>query len=240
MDHGAPIVEEFLGIPWLSFNASNVLMVVVSCIIVFIVAVLATRNLKMKPTGVQNFVEWIVDFVKKIINDSMDWRTGKLFLPLALTLITFIFVSNVLGVIAIGAYDGNTWWKSPTADAGVSLTLAGFVIIMTNYYGVKMRGGRKYAKSFVQPVSFILPFKLIEEFTNTMTLGFRLYGNIFAGEILLGLIAQMAFISLPFAFIGSLIPMVLWQGFSLFIGAIQAFIFTTLSMVYMSHKVEEK
>ncbi|MBM7543048.1 MULTISPECIES: F0F1 ATP synthase subunit A [Amphibacillus] len=238
MDHGAPIIENLFGIPWLSIDLSSAMMMVVSCLIVFILAVLATRNLKMKPTGIQNFMEWVVDFVKKIINDSMDWRTGKVFLPLALTLITFIFISNILGVIVIGVYDGDIWWKSPTADAGVTLTLAGFMIIMTNFYGVKMRGTKKYAKSFVKPVFFILPFKLIEEFTNTMTLGFRLYGNIFAGEILLGLIAEMAFVTLPIAFIGALIPMILWQGFSLFIGAIQAFIFTTLSMVYMSHKVE--
>ncbi|MBU5594866.1 F0F1 ATP synthase subunit A [Amphibacillus sp. MSJ-3] len=240
MEHGAPIVEEFLGIPWLSFNASNVLMVIVSCVIVFVFAVLATRNLKMKPTGLQNFMEWLVDFVKGIINDPMDWRTGKLFLPFALTLITFIFVSNTLGVMMIGIYGGDTWWKSPTADAGVALTLAGFVIIMTNYYGAKLRGSKKYAKSFAQPVGFILPFNLVEEFTNTMTLGFRLFGNIFAGEILLGLIAQMALMSGAFVFIASLVPMILWQGFSLFIGAIQAFIFTTLSMVYMSHKVNEE
>ncbi len=79
----------------------------------------------------------------------------------------------------------------------------------------------------------MLPFKIIEEFTNTMTLGFRLYGNIFAGEVLLSLLASMASVTL----VGAIIPMILWQGFSLFVGAIQAFIFTTLSMVYMSHKV---
>ncbi|WP_067841079.1 F0F1 ATP synthase subunit A [Amphibacillus sediminis] len=239
MDHGAPIVENVFGIPWLSFNASTVMMVIISCVVTFLVAFLATRNLQRKPTGVQNFMEWVVDFVKRIINDSMDWRIGKAFLPLALTLITFIFISNILGVIVIGVYEGNTWWKSPTADAGVTLTLAGFVIILTNFYGVKMRSAKKYAKNFVKPAFFILPFKLIEEFTNTMTLGFRLYGNIFAGEILLGLLANLAFVHVPIAFIGALIPMVLWQGFSLFIGGIQAFIFTTLSMVYMSHKVQE-
>ncbi len=83
---------------------------------------------------------------------------------------------------------------------------------------------------------FLLPFKIIEEFTNTLTLGLRLFGNIFAGEILLSLITKMAMIAIP-AFAFSIIPMLAWQGFSLFIGAIQAFIFTMLTMVYMSHKV---
>ncbi|GEM02403.1 F-type H+-transporting ATPase subunit a [Halolactibacillus halophilus] len=233
MEHGAPIVENIFGIPWLSVNLSTVLMMVVSSTITFFVAFFLTRNLKMKPTGKQNFIEFIVDFVKGIINDSMDWRTGKKFLPLALTLITFIFISNILGVIVTGIFNGIVWWKSPTADAGVTLTLAAFIIILTNYYGLKMRGTKNYAKGFVSPVSFMLPFKIIEEFTNTMTLGFRLYGNIFAGEVLLSLLASLASVTL----IGAIIPMILWQGFSLFVGAIQAFIFTTLSMVYMSHKV---
>jgi len=233
MEHGAPIVENIFGIPWLSVNLSTVLMMVVSCTITFFVAFFLTRNLTMKPTGKQNFMEFIVDFVKGIINDSMDWRIGKKFLPLALTLITFIFISNILGIIVTGIFNGDVWWKSPTADAGVTLTLAAFIIILTNYYGIKMRGVKKYAKSFTSPVSFMLPFKIIEEFTNTMTLGFRLYGNIFAGEVLLSLLASMASMTL----VGSIIPMIMWQGFSLFVGAIQAFIFTTLSMVYMSHKV---
>ncbi|MGM0523490.1 MAG: F0F1 ATP synthase subunit A [Bacillota bacterium] len=233
MDHGAPIIENIFGIPWLSVNLSTVLMMVISSAVTFFVAFFLTRNLKMKPTGKQNFIEFIVDFVKGIINDSMDWRTGKKFLPLALTLITFIFISNILGIIVTGIFNGDVWWKSPTADAGVTLTLAAFIIILTNYYGIKIRGVKKYAKGFVSPVSFMLPFKIIEEFTNTMTLGFRLYGNIFAGEVLLSLLASMASMTL----IGAIIPMMLWQGFSLFVGAIQAFIFTTLSMVYMSHKV---
>lgn len=80
--------------------------------------------------------------------------------------------------------------------------------------------------------------KLIEEFTNLLTLALRLYGNIYAGEVLLTLIANMmnnlGWFSLPLA-----IPLeMVWIAFSLFIGSIQAFVFVTLSMVYMSHKIE--
>lgn len=58
----------------------------------------------MKPTGFQNFMEWVVDFVKGIIGDTMDWKTGKVFLPLGLTLLVFIFISNILGVITMGVW----------------------------------------------------------------------------------------------------------------------------------------
>lgn len=89
--------------------------------------------------------------------------------------------------------------------------------------------------------------KLIEEFANTLTLGLRLYGNIFAGEILLGLLAGLAtnFYTQNIALgivgtLGAIVPMIVWQAFSLFVGTIQAFIFTMLTMVYISHKVSDE
>lgn len=70
MNHEAPI-REFMG---LYFNLSNVLMITIASLIVFIIAVLGSRNLAMKPSGMQNFMEWIMDFVKNMINSSMDWK----------------------------------------------------------------------------------------------------------------------------------------------------------------------
>ncbi len=92
-----------------------------------------------------------------------------------------------------------------------------------------------------------MPLKIIEEFANTLTLGLRLYGNIFAGEILLGLLAGLAtnFYTQNIALgivgtLGAIVPMIVWQAFSLFVGTIQAFIFTMLTMVYISHKVSDE
>ncbi len=236
MDHEAPIVEDVFGIPWLDFNLSNVVMMAVASLIVFILCVLGVRKLQMKPTGAQNFMEWALDFVKGIINGAMDWKTGKIFLPLALTLITYIFVSNLLGVITMATFGHELWWKSPTSDPGITLTLSTMVILLTHFYGIKMRGAKEYGKDFLKPFPAFLPIKLVEEFANTMTLGLRLFGNIYAGEVLLGLLAGLTSSSV-LGFFGGAIPMLAWQGFSIFIGGIQAFIFTTLAMVYMSHKV---
>ncbi|WP_156290875.1 F0F1 ATP synthase subunit A [Oceanobacillus salinisoli] len=236
MDHGAPIVEDVLGISWLDFNLSNVLMIVVSSLIVFLFCLWASRNLQMKPTGWQNFMEWLVEFVKGIVNDTMDWKTGKVFLPLGLTLILYIFLSNMLGVITNGVVGHDLWWKSPTADATLTLTLSAMVIILTHYYGVKVQGTKEYLKGYVRPVPLMLPFKIIEEFTNTLTLGLRLFGNIYAGEVLLTLLVGLAASGI-LGFMGAAVPMVIWQAFSTFIGAIQAYVFVMLTMVYMSHKV---
>ncbi|WP_102348240.1 F0F1 ATP synthase subunit A [Bacillus sp. Marseille-P3661] len=234
MEHGAPIVE-FLG---LTFNLSNVLMVTVASAIVFLIAVLCTRSLQLRPTGAQNFLEWVMDFVKGIIGNTMDWQTGGRFLSLGMTLLMYIFVSNMLGLpfaIVVGE-EHHLWWKSPTADPTITMTLAVMIVGLTHYYGVKMNGVKTYTKGFFEPMSFMFPLKIIEEFANTLTLGLRLYGNIFAGEILLGLLAGLATSGIAGA-LGAAIPMMVWQAFSIFVGAIQAFIFTMLTMVYMAHKV---
>ncbi|GAA0436340.1 F0F1 ATP synthase subunit A [Lentibacillus halophilus] len=236
MDHEAPIAHDVLDIPWLDFNLSVVVMTAISTLIVFVLCVLATRKLQMKPSGAQNFMEWVVDFVKGMISDTMDWKTGRVFLPLGLTLITYILVSNILGVITLITFGNELWWKSPTADPGLTLTLSTMVIVLTHYYGIKVRGGKEYGKDFFRPHWVFFPINIIEEFSNTLTLGLRLFGNIYAGEVLLGLLAGLTSTTV-WGFLGGAIPMLAWQGFSLFIGTIQAFIFTILTLVYMSHKV---
>jgi F-type H+-transporting ATPase subunit a len=242
LNHEAPI-KEFLG---LNFNMANVMMITIASLIVFIIAVASTRRLALKPTGMQNFIEWVMDFVKGLINSTMDWNTGGRFLILGMTLIMYIFVSNMLGLPFSVVVGHELWWKSPTADPTITLTLAVMVVGLSHYYGVKMLGAKGYLKSYFQPMSFMFPLKIIEEFSNTLTLGLRLYGNIYAGEILLSLLAGLAtngYVNgIGSGILGSAmaaVPMLAWQGFSIFVGTIQAFIFTMLTMVFLSHKVSQ-
>lgn len=232
MHHEAPVVE-FLG---LYFNLANVLMITVASVIVFMIAVISTRKLAMKPTGMQNFFEWVMDFVKGIINSTMDWKDGGRFHILGITIILYIFVSNMLGLPFNIVINDQLWWKSPTADPIITMTLSVMVVSLSHFYGVKLKGTKGYAKGFFSPMGFLFPLKIIEEFANTLTLGLRLYGNIYAGELLLSLLAG----GLATGVVGTIaaIPLTLvWQAFSIFVGTIQAYIFTMLTMVYMSHKV---
>ncbi|GLB59058.1 F0F1 ATP synthase subunit A [Cytobacillus sp. NCCP-133] len=233
MHHEAPIVD-FLG---LNFNLSNVLMITVASAVVFIIALLSTRRMAMKPAGMQNFFEWIMDFVKNIINSTMDWKTGGRFHILGLTLIMYIFISNMLGLPFAIVYDHTLWWKSPTADPVITLTLAAMVVGLSHYYGVKLKGVGEYGKDFFRPMPFLFPLKIIEEFANTLTLGLRLYGNIYAGEILLTLLVGGLAHAGVGGMLAAILPTIVWQGFSIFVGSIQAFIFCMLTMVYMAHKV---
>jgi F-type H+-transporting ATPase subunit a len=232
LHHEAPIVT-FLG---LQFNLANILMITIASAIVFLLAVLSTRRLAMKPTGMQNFMEWVMDFVKNIINSTMDWKDGGRFHILGITIILYIFVANMLGLPFSIVVDGVLWWKSPTADPAVTLTLATLIVGLSHYYGVKMKGAGAYGREFFKPFWFMFPIKIIEEFANTLTLGLRLYGNIYAGEILLSLLAAGLATGVG-GTIAAALPMLVWQGFSVFVGAIQSFIFCMLTMVYLAHKV---
>lgn len=194
----------------------------------------------MKPTGKQNAFEWLIDFSRGIVTDNLPRKELSNFHLLAFTLFMFVFVANNLGLVTkIVLPSDTTVWKSPTADPFVTLTLAFMMILLTHFYGVKRFGFKGYVvNSYLKPVGFMLPMKIMEEFTNILTLALRLYGNIYAGEVLLTLIANMmtnlGWFSLPLA-----IPLeMVWIAFSMFIGSIQAFVFATLSMVYMSHKIE--
>lgn len=242
MEHGNPISTfDLFGLP-VTFNLSTVMMIIISSLVVFLVTFFMTRNLSVRPTGKsQVLMEVLMNFVKGIISGNMAWKQGGRFHFLALTLILYIFVANMLGLpfaFIAPDEDHTLWWKSPTADPSVTLTLASLMIVLTHYYGIKMRGTKAYLKSYAQPVWFMAPFKFIEEFTYNLTLGLRLYGNIYAGEILLSLLI-MVMASGAIGFVGGFIPLMIWQGFSIYIGVIQAFIFVMLSMVYLSHKVSD-
>lgn len=216
------------------------MMVLLTCLIVFFTVYFCTRNLSLKPKGKQNAIEWVIDFVRGIITDNMPSKEVNNFHLLAFTLFLFILVANILGLVTKIVLPGEvSVWKSPTADPFVTLTLAAIVIILTNFFSTARFGLKGYfVNSYLKPVAFLVPIKLLEEFTNVITLGLRLYGNIYAGEVLLTLIANivnnLGWFALPLA-----IPLeMIWIGFSLFIGAIQAYVFVTLSMVFMSHKLE--
>ncbi|MBB6669954.1 F0F1 ATP synthase subunit A [Cohnella nanjingensis] len=241
MEHLAPIVV--LG--GQKFDLAAIFMIVLTSIIVFILARLSIRNLSVdNPGKLQNFMEWVVEFVSNIIGMATDFKRGKVYLSLGLTLIMYIFIGNMLGLpfsIITEAHGHATflgmdlfmngheeahfaWWKSPTADAAMTMALALTVIVLSHIQGVR-HNRKHYLKHYFQPWAFFLPINLIETIAKPLTLGLRLFGNIYAGEVMIGVILGMGWVGIP--------ALLVWQGFSIFVGAIQAFVFTMLTMVYI-------
>lgn len=216
------------------------MMILLTCAIIFLLVFSCSRNLKLKPTGKQNFLEMIIDFVRGIVSSNLSSKNVNDYHLLAFVAFLFVLVSNILGLVTkITDSTDISHWKSPTADPLVTMTLAFIMIILTHIYSVRQFGVKEYfVHNFLKPAAFLAPSKFVEEFTNILTLGLRLYGNIFAGEVLLSLIAELAKSKGIFTFVLALPLEMIWQGFSIFIGAIQAYVFVTLSMVYLAHKIE--
>jgi F0F1-type ATP synthase, subunit a len=245
MDHIFPIVH----VAGIRFDLATLTMIILTSIIVFVLAKLAVRNLSVtNPTKLQNFLEWVIEFVQNIIGTSMDLKKGRPYLMLGITLIMYIFVGDMLGLpigIVTEAHHGASifgmtldlggeeeahiaWWKSPTADIGVTGALTIIVILLTHIEGLRLNT-KHYLKHYIEPHWGFLPLALIKEVSKPLSLALRLYGNIFAGEVMIGVILQLGIWGTP--------ALVVWQGFSVFIGAIQAFVFCMLTMVYMSQAI---
>ncbi|GBG96675.1 F0F1 ATP synthase subunit A [Lactococcus termiticola] len=220
------------------FDGTITVMTALTVVIVFGLVFWASRKMQLKPTGKQNVLEWVVDFVAGINKDNLGSREASRFTLMSFTLFSFLLIANTIGLVTKidGAHDV-AFWKSPTANPTIDLTLAVLIIVLANTLGVQKFGFVGYLKNaFWKAPKAMLPMNILEEFTNTLSLGLRLYGNIFAGEVMLGLIAQMlhpSWFMLPVTWILG----VVWIGFSFFISALQAYVFVLLSNLYISHKI---
>lgn len=233
-----PIVFELFGI---GFSFSIVLSTIITFLCVIMFAYFMTRKLSIRPTHHgQTVMELLVNFIKGVVTSNVEWKTaGKPLTIFSTTLFLFIVFSNLLDLPFFVEAEGYSFWNAPTANAVVCLVLSLMVILLSHYLSIQRFGVKRYFKqNYLQPVSFLLPIKVLEEFTNTLTLALRLYGNIYAGEVLIALLAQMSLA----AGLGTILPTVvltmIWQGFSIMVSFIQAYVFVTLSMVYIGHKIE--
>ncbi|EFR39934.1 MULTISPECIES: F0F1 ATP synthase subunit A [Selenomonas] len=215
-------VRETVQFAGLTFNWETLEMTWITMAIVLLIAFLATRSLKLVPSGWQNVVEMVVTALAEQ-SDTMLGKRGQFLSPFIVTLFLFLLVSNWVGLVPTMA--------SPTNDLNTTLGLALLVICMVHVLGVYMKGGH-YIAHFFQPTPVFVIINAIEEVAKPITLAFRLFGNILAGEILIIVLLKLMPIWMP-------VPSVLWLAFSIFIGGVQAVIFTMLSMAYLANAVKE-
>ena len=193
----------------------------------------------MKPTKGQNFLEWLIDFTNGILKGSIPAGDVGKFGLWGFTLFLFLFLSNEIGLfIQVATRSGATIMRSPTSDPIATLTFSLMTMMIAQFAGVWKLGYKAHFANYMKPFVFWLPISIFEEFRNFLTLGLRIFGVIFSGEMLLGVIWNLAVSHGIVTMIIALPIEMAWQGFSAFLGAIQAFVFVTLSSVYISQKLE--
>jgi len=174
----------------------------------------ATRSLALSPSRYQAVLELVVEAIEGQIRSTMR-VAPKPYVPLVGTLFLFILVANWSSLVP-GV-------EPPTAHIETDAALGLIVFAAIIYFGVRARGLGGYLKTFAEPSIVMIPLNLVETFTRTFALIVRLFGNVMSGVFIIGIILSLA---------GLLVPIPL-MALELLIGAIQAYIFTVLAMVFI-------
>jgi F-type H+-transporting ATPase subunit a len=198
--------------------------------IIFLLSFLGNRDLKSTPDGLQNFTELVTEFIRDLAKTQVGEHDYLNWVPFLGTIFLFIFVSNWSGALLpwrlIELPNGEL--AAPTNDINTTVALALLTSISYFYAGISKKG-LGYFKRYVQPAAFLLPINILEDFTKPLSLSFRLFGNILADELVVGVLVALVPLIIP-------IPIML---LGVFTSAIQALVFATLAGAYIGEAVEE-
>lgn len=197
--------------------------------VLVIASVAATQNIQRVPSGIQNFMEYALEFIRDLAKSQLGEKDYRPWVPFIGTLFLFIFVSNWGGALVpwklIELPSGEL--AAPTNDINTTVALALLTSLAYFYAGLSKKG-LGYFKGYVEPIPVLLPIKVLEDFTKPLSLSFRLFGNIVADELVVGVFVLLVplFVPLPLMALG------------LFTSAIQALIFATLAGAYIHEAIE--
>lgn len=216
-----PLVVTSFDLFGITINLTESIIVQWIVILVLLAVILIlTHNMKVIPeTRRQAAAEWIVTFFSKTVDDTMGTKYYR-YKPYIATLFCFIMISCLMSLFGL---------RSPAADISVTGTWAVITFMMTQFNRAKTGKVKGYLKNFVDPLPFMLPFNIIGELANPVSMALRLFGNLVAGMVIGGLIYWA---------LGSfaiLIPAVASLYFDIFSAVIQSYIFIMLTMSYISN-----
>jgi len=204
------------------------------------------------PTGVQNFVEMIVEFINTSVRGSFTAK-NDLVAPLALTIFVWVFLMNLMDLVPVdfaphlaGALGVHYLKIVPTTDPNATFGMALSVFFLTIFYSIKIKGAKGFAGELtLHPFGkWAMPINLFLEgvtlIAKPISLALRLFGNMYAGEMIFILIAIMYSAGMTLGLFGGVLQLG-WAIFHILIITLQAFIFMTLTIVYMdmAYQVEE-
>ncbi len=206
----------------LVFNATTITMSLVVGGLLILFGWAATRQKSMIPNPFQVVAEIFVESFWNLTKDALDEDMAKTYFPLICALFMFLLLCNWIGIVP--------WMNEPTKDLNTTLGLGIMGFFIAHYAGIRAKGFGAYAKEYFQPVFFMMPLNVIGELAKVISISFRLYGNIMGGSIIILVVSHLVY--------GLLIPPFLYAFFGLFVGTVQAFVFTMLTLVYISVQVK--
>jgi len=214
------------------YITETVCWAVIVAVGMIVFAILATRNLKQYPKGLQAVAELIVEFVYNFVKNTMG-KHNIGFAPYIGTLFFFLLLCNALGLIG---------QRAATADMNFTFAMGILVFFLIQYNSVKSKGILGYFKEFAEPYPFMIPIKIIEEVVFPVSLSFRIFGNILAGYIIVELYLNMmenlsARAHLPIPLLQAVTPLPVNAFFDVFEPFLQAFVFSILTMSFIAKAI---
>lgn len=221
-----------------SFPITNTFfMMLVIMAFLLVVGTLIARTATLIPSRKQSAFETIVEFLLGIVEGSAGKRLGRQLFPLIGGLFIFILFSNYLGLLpgvgSVGIGHGHEiipFLRPPTSDLNMTLAMSIISYFVFQFAGIKAHGFVGRIKHMANP-PMLFPLELISESARVVSLSFRLFGNVFAGEVLLTIMYAIANVA-KFTLIGLLVPVV-FLYLEVLIGFIQSLVFALLTMVYV-------
>jgi F-type H+-transporting ATPase subunit a len=237
MEHGIHVVlkAEQLGVLWGIPVTNSLVMTWVVMVILFVFVFFVNRSIRLVPGSTQTILEWGVEGAMGYMAETLeDAKLAKQFFPLLATMFFFILVGNELeffpGVGSIGFFRPEGFaplLRAPATDLNTTLALTVIAVLVIEISGIIAVGFWRYTGKFISfssPLKFIVGIiELISEMARLVTFSFRLFGNIFAGEVLIAIVAFFVPYVLPAPF----------MLFEMFVGFVQAVIFALLTLFFI-------
>lgn len=200
--------------------AESVVVTWIIMALLVIGSIILTRNFKVdhiskRQAAVEAAVTWLQNFVADMVGEE-----GIQYVPYLVTVLLYIGVANIIGMFG---------FKSPTKDLNVTAALSIMSIVLIEAAGIRKKGGKKWLKSFAEPVAIIAPINVLEIFIRPLSLCMRLFGNVLGAFVIMKLIECLVPIGLPLVFS---------MYFDIFDGLIQAYVFVFLTSLFIKEAVE--
>ena len=186
-----------------------------------VVCWLLTRNLQMEPGPVQTAVEGVVSAIHNAIVDVLP-QHGALVFPFVATLWIYLVVANLVGLVP--------GLVTPTSDLGTTSALAMLVFLSVHWFGIRSRGLGHYWEHYLRPSPILLPFHVISEFTRTIALAIRLFGNMMSMDMAAMLVLMVVGLLAP-------VPLLMLHVVE---ALVQAYLFGMLSLIYVAGAIQSQ
>ncbi len=206
----------------LTFNLEVILMTWIVIAVLLIFGVMMTRQRGVLPHSMQVLGELFVGQFYQLTEDAVGKEYVEKYAPLICSVFMFVVFSNLLGIFP--------HLEEPTKDLNTPLSLGIMGFVIAHYAGIRSKGFKAYAKEYFQPVFFMMPLNVIGELAKIISISFRLFGNIMGGSIIILVVSYLCY--------SIVLPPFLLAFFGIFVGTVQAFVFTMLTLVYISIQVK--